>query len=268
MAGGGQIAEFFGTLGFKINQADIKKFDKTLDNLEARAKRFSEGSLSNLKVRISGFEFAPDFNRKLNTALRWRMRQVTRQGSGVTPKINIDKFDFDRNEMLREAKDAVRYVENNLRMNIRSSVQQPAGGFTGSQGFRTGMGAGAGAAAGASLGGKASVFARGIMPGFGLGWAVGQLNAINQQLIGIENAATAVFGGEEEGIAGMRWLKQFSSEAGLHYRKQAPVYQKMIASATSVGVDVEEAQGMFAGVTRYGRSLGLDSQTMQGSMRA
>jgi hypothetical protein len=196
------------------------------------------------------------------------MRQATRQGSGVTPKINIDKFDFDRNEMLREAKDAVRYVESNLRMNIRPNVQQPTGGFTGSQGFRTGMGAGAGAAAGASLGGKASVFARGIMPGLGAGWAVGQLNRINQELMGIEYASTAIFGGREEGTQGMDWLKRFSQEAGLHYRKQAPAYQRMIASAQAVGMSQEETQGIYAGVSRYGRTMGLDSQAMQGSMRA
>ena len=49
----GQMAEFFATFGFRINQTDIAKVDKQLNILEAKARRMSEQSLSNIRVNIS-----------------------------------------------------------------------------------------------------------------------------------------------------------------------------------------------------------------------
>lgn len=307
MAAGGQMAEFFATLGFNINKADIKKVDKQLDILEMRARRLSEESLSNIRVNISrfgfsdnfntrlrkalearmkvatkqafnpevkfakihvpvtGIRFSPDFNTKLHNALKNRMRVASTKG--ISPQIELNKFDVDRQELLREMRDAVRYVEQNLRVNIRSSINRPAvggaagGGQAGGGGIsRFGAGMGAGAAAG-NLG-------RGFIPGLGVAFGVSQMNRLNQQLIGQDLAATAVFGGEEKGQEQLSWLRDLGNQIGFDYRSQANPYLKMQASAQTAGMDNAVAQDIFQSMAEYGRVMGLDDEAMKGSMRA
>ena len=265
-ATGGQIAEFFGTLGFKIDTKSIKQFDKTLGLLEKRARKFSEESLSDVRVNISRFSFSPDFNRRLHTAMKGRMKAVTNM-RGISPEITVNKFDVDRNALLRDMRDAVQYVENNLRVRVRSDVQHPSmgsqgvsGGGSGGIASRTAMGAGLGAGA-ASLG-------RGFVPGLGFAFGVSQLNQQVQQIKGQELAAQAIMGSKEAGTATMQWLRDFSEEAGVDYRKQGQAYNNMLASGTQIGMQEEEVQSIFAGVTRYGRTYGLNSEQMRGGMKA
>jgi len=178
--------------------------------------------------------------------------------------IEINRFDVDREALLREMRAAIRYAESNLRFRIRSDIlppRGPAGGFGGhGGGGRFGAGLGAGAAAG-SLG-------RGFIPGLGVAFGVSQLNKINQELVGQEYAAQAVFGSKEAGLEGLAFLKDFSNEVGQDYRQQGQPYIRMIASATNAGMNVGETQDMYTGISRYGRTMGLGTEDMKGSMRA
>lgn len=266
MAAGGQIAEFFGTLGFKIESKDIKRFDRTLKLLEKRAQKFTEGSLSNMKVRITGFQFSPDFNTKLYKSVKKKM-SILNNKKGLSPEIKVGKFDVDRNELLREMREAVRYVENNIRVRVRPDVQRPPMGseraYRGMQGYRGdrfGQGLGVGAASGA--------LGRGFIPGLGLAFGISQINQINQDLMGQQYAAQAIFGSQDQGQQGLDWLRRFSQEVGIDYRQQGQPYLRMMASATNAGMNVGETQSLFAGVSRYGRTMGLGTEDMKGSLRA
>jgi phage tail tape-measure protein len=42
----------------------------------------------------------------------------------------------------------------------------------------------------------------------------------------------------------------------------------MMASGTAVGLENTDVRGIFQGVSEYGRVMGLDSESMKGSMRA
>ena len=265
-ATGGQIAEFFGTLGFRIDKASITQFDKTLNALELKAKRFSEESLSNVRVNISRFSFSDDFNTRLHRAMKGRMTAVSNM-KGMSPEITVNKFDVDKQALLRDMRDAVRYVENNLRVRITPDVQPTSmgsqgvsGGGSGGIASRTAMGAGLGAGA-ASLG-------RGFVPGLGFAFGVSQLNKQVQEIKGQELAAQAILGSQEAGTATMQWLRDFSEEAGVDYRRQGQAYNNMLASGTQIGIPEEEVQSIFAGVTRYGRTYGLNSEQMRGGMKA
>ena len=423
-ATGGQIAEFFGTLGFKVDQRDIQRFDRTLTQLERRAQSFTQNALKGMRVTVSGYQFSPqfndrlrkgiqaqvnraskgisikvpngtvkiskfvysekfderikmslqsklngaarriklklpygvaevsslrfvdgfdekahkklqtrlnvasrglkvnvpkavpeiqrfsfasDFNTRLYKALKARMNVATKEAfkpnikfgkvtvpiahfkfsddftrrlhtalgarlkaastRQIAPTITLNKFDVDREALLREMRDAVRYVENNLRVRVRSDVQHPSmgsqgvsGGGSGGIASRTAMGAGLGAGA-ASLG-------RGFVPGLGFAFGVSQLNQQVQQIKGQELAAQAILGSQEAGTATMQWLRDFSEEAGVDYRRQGQAYNNMLASGTQIGMQEEEVQGIFAGVTRYGRTYGLNSEQMRGGMKA
>ena len=263
MAAAGQMAEFFATFGFKIKEGDIKRIDKQLNYLEARARRMSEESLSNIKINISRFSFDANFNARLRKALQSRIKLST-TGLNIG-EVSIKHFDVDKEALLREMRVAIRYAENNLRFRIRSDIlppRGPAGGLGGHGGGRGGLGAGIGAGA------AAGNFGRGLIPGLGVAYGVNQLNKINQELVGQQYAAQAVFGSPEKGQEGLAWLRDFSNEVGQDYRQQGQPYIRMIASATNAGMEVAPTQDMYAGISRYGRTMGLGTDDMKGSMRA
>jgi tape measure domain-containing protein len=265
MAAAGQMAEFFATFGFKIKQGDIKRIDKQLNYLEARARRMSEESLSNIKVNISRFSFDGNFNARLRKSLQSRIKLST-TGLNIG-EVSIKHFDVDKEALLREMRVAIRYAENNLRFRIRSDIippRGPAGGLGGGRGGGGHGGLGAGIGAGAAAGN----FGRGLIPGLGVAYGVSRLNDINQELVGQKYAAQAVFGSPEKGQEGLAWLRNFSNEVGQDYRQQGQPYIRMIASATNAGMEVGPTQDMYAGISRYGRTMGLGTDDMKGSMRA
>ena len=341
----GQMAEFFATFGFKINQADIAKVDKQLNILEARARKMSEKSLSNIRVNISRFSFSADFNTRLHKALKARMkvasgkgvapeitlsrfvvdktallRQVhsaTRHaensttmrirtainrtgmqslsnskvlisrfgfsadfntrlnkalkarmrvasGRGIAPEITLSNFVIDRSALLREMKDAIRYVENNTRIRVRTGANRDGmrgAGGAGGAGGRVGFAAGAGAGAGSAMRGAALPAVAGV-------FGVSKLNQVNQQLIGQERAATAVFQGKEQGQEQLGFVKDLGNRIGFDYRSQADPYLKMAAAGTTAGMSTDGVQGIFTGMAEYSRVMGLSGEDMKGSMRA
>lgn len=264
MASAGQMAEFFATLGFKVDKADIKKVDKTLDHIENRIKKVVEGDLSNLKVNISGFRFTNGFNTRLYKAMQKKMSMLNNK-KGLSPEITVSKFDIDKTALLRETRAAVDYVENNIRMRIRTDVGRPQmdgrGGMRQTGGVsRFGTGMGVGAAAG-SLG-------RGFIPGLGLAFGVSQMNQLNQQLIGQGLAATAVFGNQEAGQEQLDWVRNLGNKIGFDYRSQANPYMKMAAAGKTAGMSTGDVQEIFTGMAEYGRVMGLNDEDMKGSMRA
>lgn len=265
----GQMAEFFATFGFKVDKADVQRVNKTLDHIENKIKRVVEGDLNNLRVNITGFKFSGDFNTRLYKAMQKKMT-ILNNKKGLSPEIKVSKFDVDKNVLLRQTREAVEYVENTIRMRIRTDrphIPMPAGsGAAGAaaggrrQSNRFGVGLGAGAAAG-GLG-------RGFIPGLGVAFGVSRLNQINQQLIGQQNAATAVFGNKEAGSEQMDWVRGLGNKIGFDYRSQADPYLKMAAAGTTAGMGTEQVQGIFTGMAEYGRVMGLNDEDMKGSMRA
>lgn len=264
MAAGGQITEFFATLGLKVRQEDIRKFDKTLDVIEKRARKFTETALSDIKVNISGFRFAGDFNTRLYKSLQKKMKMVGDR-KGISPEITISKFSVDKTELLAEMKEAARYVERNLRLNLRTGVTHPTGGFTGQRAVAGGVSR---FGAGLGLGSAAGGLGRGFIPGLGVAFGISQMNRLNQELIGQDLAASAVFGGPAQGQEQLDWLRNLGNKIGFDYRSQANAYLKMQAAATTAGMDITGGQKIFTSMAEYGRVMGLSDEDMKGSMRA
>ena len=258
----GQMAEFFATFGFRINQTDIAKVDKQLNILEAKARRMSEQSLSNIRVNISRFSFSADFNTRLHRALKARMKVAG--GKGIAPEITLRNFVVDRSALLREMKDAIRYVENNTRIRVRTGVNQDGmrgAGGAGGAGGRVGFAAGAGAGAGSAMRGAALPAVAGV-------FGVSKLNQVNQQLIAQKRASTAVFKGEEAGKEQLAYVRDLGNKIGFDYRSQADPYIKMAAAGTTAGMSTDGVQGVFTGMAEYSRVMGLSDEDMKGSMRA
>ena len=219
-------------------------------------------SLSRSKVIISRFGFSADFNTRLNKALKARMRVAS--GRGIAPEITLSNFVIDRSALLREMKDAIRYVENNTRIRVRTGANRD--GMRGAGG-RGGEG-GAGVRGGIAAGGAAGAMRGGALPALAGIFGVSKLNQVNQQLIGQERAATAVFQGKEQGQEQLGFVKDLGNRIGFDYRSQADPYLKMAAAGTTAGMSTDGVQGIFTGMAEYSRVMGLSGEDMKGSMRA
>lgn len=137
----------------------------------------------------------------------------------------------------------------------------------GSGGSGRGFSVMGGATVGGALGSASSSVA-GLLPGFGAGWSLINLNRINQEIQANRLAMTAVTGSEQAGAEQSAWLENLANTVGFDYRQTMPAYTKMLASGTSSGFSTESVQNIFQGVSEYGRVMGLDTESMKGSMRA
>lgn len=150
-------------------------------------------------------------------------------------------------------------------LKAQAMAARAAGGGTGGSGRRFGL------MGGATIGGaigSASSGVAGFLPGFGGAWSMMNLNRINQELQANRLAMTAVMGNEQAGGEQSTWLKNLANTVGFDYRQTMPAYTKMLASGQSAGLSTGSVQNIFKGVSEYGRVMGLDTESMKGSMRA
>lgn len=123
----------------------------------------------------------------------------------------------------------------------------------------------------ASMGGAfgaASSNIAGFLPGFGAAYSLVQANRINQEIQGQKLAMASVMGSDQLGAGEQSWMKALSQQIGLDYRATLPAYTRMMASGKSVGLETGNVRNIFQGISEYGRVMGLDSESMKGTMRA
>lgn len=175
------------------------------------------------------------------------------------PKLRLS---VDQANLRAQIRAAISAAEFDVRVRVRRGA---GGGGNGGPSPRADRisGAAAGGIAGAGMG-----FLRGAIPGLGAAFAFAQLNKINQQMQAQSLAMTAVMGSQEAGNQQSQWVKNLANNVGMDYRQVAPSYNKMLASGQTSGMSTKSVQNIFQGVSEYGRVMGLDSDTMKGSMRA
>lgn len=180
----------------------------------------------------------------------------------------------ERTAAIREAGErraaAIREAAEIRARNISNSISHSSAG-------RPSRGMMGGAAFGGALGSATSSIA-GFLPGFGAAYAIMNANRVNQELQGQRLAMTAVMAGANPGVSNERaaalgaekqeWLRNLANTVGFDFRQTQPAFTKMLASGTSAGMSVDGVQNIFQGVSEYGRVMGLDSESMKGSMRA
>lgn len=147
----------------------------------------------------------------------------------------------------------------------QAAARRVSGGGSGGSG--RGFNVMGGATVGGALGSATSSLS-GLLPGIGGGWAMMNLNRINQEINANRLAMTAVMGNEQAGGQQSDWLKNLANTVGFDYRQTMPAFTKMMASGKTAGLSTGSVQSIFQGVTEYGRVMGLDTEAMKGSMRA
>lgn len=189
----------------------------------------------------------------------------------VTGKIGTMRFEpkiqlkVDRAALRTEINTVLKEIERQAKIKIQLTGNLGGGGGEGGAGGRLGMRQ---HALTGGVAGAAASWGRGFVPGLGGAFAVSQLNRINQELQAQQLAMSAVMGSPEAGKEQQAWFSNLAQQLGLHERATMPSYTKMLASGLTSGFQTEEVQNIFTGISSYGRTMGLDSEAMKGTMRA
>jgi len=175
-----------------------------------------------------------------------------------TPNI---KLNIDREHLKQEIRDVLSHIrrETTIRVNLRDESPQRRERVT-DRGAR-------GHAFGGGLMGAGMGFARGALPGLGAAFAIGAVNQINQQLVATNTALEAVSGSAEGYASNLKFLEDLTQEQGRNMRDVGPQFTSVLASAKA-SIGNEGVQDLFRGLTKYGTVMGLDQESMKGSMRA
>lgn len=176
-----------------------------------------------------------------------------------TPDI---KLKVDREHLKQEIRDVLAQIrrETSIRVDLRGdggAGRERASADRGARGHAFG-----GGLMGASMG-----FARGALPGLGAAFAIGAVNQINQQLVATNTALEAVSGSAEGYASNLKFLEDLTQEQGRNMRDVAPQFNSILASAQAA-IGNEGTQDLFRGVMKYGTVMGLDQESMKGSLRA
>lgn len=240
------------TIKFKQAEAMLREWKKTTE----------EKFTLRVKADISQHNFLANVRRSLKAA-QDKIGVMTVKVTDPKLKLKVDQADLraQLNAVISSREYAVRVKvrhgsEERERTRTRVRDEAPRRRREGSDAF------------GGGIAGGAMGFMRGAIPGLGAAFAFSQLNQINQQMQAQQNAMTAVMGGEKEGQVQSKWVKDLSNQIGMDYRQVAPSYNKMLASGQTSGMSTDSVQNIFKGVSEYGRVMGLDSESMKGSMKA
>ncbi|UKM53954.1 putative tape measure protein [Pseudomonas phage vB_PaeM_VL12] len=205
-----------------------------------------------LNADISQSKFYRNARRTIDAVIQ-RLGTITLR----TPNIRLS---VDRAHLRQEIADVLAQIrrEARIRIDLQGHVNQVRGRNAHAVGGMAGAGAGAAVAH----------WGRGFIPGLGGAFAISQMNQMGQQMIAQQNAMAAVGGSQEAGQATMAQFKQMANEIGFDWRAVAPSYTKMLASGQGAGMDKDVVDSIFRSMTEYGTVMGLDTESMKGSLRA
>lgn len=256
------IAEFYATLKLQPDTASLSKADAFFKALE---KKFDQhANRMGKKGGILNVMF------KLNTNLLNKRVQNALDKASVTSVLHVARFqinqgalDFSlRQAMIRAGHSAT--VNVNARVNSVNSPNRQTGGGTRSPSTRTAKPSSKGVLQDT----QSAMSSIRNLTGVGLaGFGIGKLNERIQQLELLPVSMEAVTGNKTEANRQLAFIRSLGAEVGATRLELAPDYTKFLASAQ--GTKLEPfAQSGFRSLTRYGKVMGLDSESMKGTFKA
>ena len=282
----GAIAQYWASLGFRIDRKEIRKVDNELKRIEQRIKRFGKGFSKSLNLKFNLDSFSVD-QKKLNIALgnaldkasmsvvfeinRFHVNKAALRASvaasakglglgGLGGNIIINQrtlssAEWDRREAEKqrlwwERRNALR-ADAEARALERANRPQRVGDYFYSN--STVFGAG----------GVAGVASRMYMPALTLGlggYGLGQVNKHNQEVISAQLTTQAVL--EAAGLPGQgpqafEWLRSQGNRIGFNYLDNAQDYNNFLSNSLGAGQSLQESQDIYLGFSEYQRAMGI-----------
>lgn len=246
-----QIAKYFASLSLDIDQASIRKVDKTLSQLENKLKKFNgfgksfnflinptidqkklelvigtalEVASNRVTFEISRFSVN---DRNLQAALLKSSRNLgasaqVSKGGGITP---LSSAEWTSRRRVTQEEASIRHLRAVELANLRNQGKGSIGAGLGVRPSSGGRGFG-----GIGLGLMGPVGMAGLALAAG-GYGMAQANKKNQQIVSAELGNNAVVGATN-GPKSFEWLKQQGNELGFNWLEQAPEFTGFLGSAT------------------------------------
>lgn len=96
---------------------------------------------------------------------------------------------------------------------------------------------------------------------------VTSINRVGQQFEAMDSAMLAAFGTQEKAAEQIQFLERLSTRLGISVLETSNAFAKLSFSAKD-DMSVEDIQGLFTGLTEFGRVMGVDNERMKWSVMA
>ena len=254
-----QIASYFASLGFDIDQKSVRRVDNTLKNLEKRLKLFGKNFNKKIGISLDITAFNID-QKKLKTALGNSLDLASKSVAFEISKFVVN----DRNlqaALLRAARRLPPYPPGGgphpPHPPLPPTPPRPGPYPPLPPGSRR-----AAVGGGYFGGGLARLYGPALALGLG-GYGLSQLNQRNQQVVAaqLQTTATAQQAGAtpEQGKQSFKWLEQQADRIGFNFLDAAPSYNKLVSGLTGAGMSIKQSQDVFKGFSELGRVNKLDA---------
>lgn len=249
-----EIARYWASLGFKVDQKEVKKVDTALSKLEKKLKAL--GQQSTLQFNVGKFAIN---QRALDTAL----------GNALDKASKTVVFEIERFSVNRAA------LQSTMQRAMRGSVSVNAPKQTSptQQAQSTSRPAPRSAASNnranyLHAGGATGAFMRygaASLPLIGGVYGASALNTANQDLVNANISAESVLGGRAKEL--MDRLSERSNYMGINYADTLPQFTKFMASSMPL-MGVESSQQTFESFMQFGRTRGASKVSMNRALTA
>lgn len=249
------IAEYYASIGFRVNKQDIRRVDNALSSIEAKLKAFKSRMNKSFRLNINNFDVDQTrLNRALGTAL-----------DAASPRVafEISRFVVNDRNLLAALLRAARRLPP-----APPGPPLPPGGGPHPPVPVPGARAGRSGAIFGGIGG----LGYGALALAGGGYGLGALNRRNQQVVSAQLQSQAVVqqagGTAEQGKESFQYLRSEANRIGFNYLDASQDYNKLISGLTGSGVGVKESQKVFSGFAELARVNKLDKTTQNRLFRA
>lgn len=282
-----QIASYWASLGFRIEQKELRKVDSSLKQLEKKLKNFGKLTNKNLKITFNIAKFNVD-QKKLNFVLgnaldrasntvvfeisKFSVNQMKLQSAlnraGVATKGGRSSASSSQDKLQREGMALARawnqaHAEDARRTKQALAAQKvaPSEPFAPRHAI--------------AAGGIGGIAARAYAPALALaggGYGANWLNKRNQEVVSAQLMTQAVVqqagGTKEQGVQSFDWLRGQANRVGFNYLDAAPDFNKLVSGLTGAGMSVETSQETFKGFAELSRVNKLDKTSQNRLFRA
>jgi len=249
-----EIARYWASLGFKVDQKEVKKVDTALSKLEKKLKAL--GQQSTLQFNVGKFAIN---QRALDTAL----------GNALDKASKTVVFEIERFSVNRAA------LQSTMQRAMRGSVSVNAPKQTSptQQAQSTSRPAPRSAASNnranyLHAGGATGAFMRygaASLPLIGGVYGASALNTANQDLVNANISAESVLGGRSKEL--LDRLSERSNYMGINYADTLPQFTKFMASSMPL-MGVDSSQQTFESFMQFGRTRGASKVSMNRALTA
>lgn len=254
----GPIAQYWASLGFRIDRKELRKVDTTLKQIEDKLRRFGKKVDRHLKINLDVNKFTVD-QKKLNIALGNALDLAA-----ARLVFQVSRFDIDQARLNAQMETAVGRASRlaSARVNPDVNVRERLPRETLRR--RDAVAAG----------GIGGIAARMYTPALGLalgGYGLGQVNRRNQEVISAQLTTQAVL--EASGLVGQgpqafEWLRSQGNRIGFNYLDNAQDYNNFLSNSLGAGQSLQESQDIYLGFSEYQRAMGITSARQKLVMNA